>query len=217
MSIDIKLERPIIRRDFINMKLKDFIPEGQDNIIAGLITSRYVPDDFDGISNNDNITNIRILKPSAITLGKIDINNIENSLAWRKIPNEYIVKRGDVILKLSSPYDSAVITEESEGMVLPHFCCRFTNLDEIDPWFLVAYLSSSYCQKQIERKCSGAIVSMLKISSIRELEIPNLSKSEQQRITERFKNGLKMKELGERAFRLNSELNDNEFFKKEDL
>ena len=192
------------------MKLKDIA----EDIITGVLTRRVV---YDGEENNPSLPDGKILVPKAINDGLIDHSLLQSVKLDREVKDKFYTKMGDVIMKLSTPYDSCSIDrEEDEGLIVPSFSVIIRGIgDEYNPYFIMAFLSSKYAWNQIERLRSGRVLTILSNESVAELEIPEFSKSEIERISERFKNYLKFKRLSSEIMELEKERNDVLFFSKE--
>ena len=192
------------------MKLKDIA----EDIITGVLTRRVV---YDGEENNPSLPNGKILVPKAINDGLIDHSLLQTVKLDREVKDKFYTKMGDVIMKLSTPYDSCSIDrEEDEGLIVPSFSVIIRGIgDEYNPYFIMAFLSSKYAWNQIERLRSGRVLTILSNESVAELEIPEFSEPEIKRISERYKNYLKFKRLSSEIMELEKERNDILFFSKE--
>lgn len=84
-----------------------------------------------------------------------------------------LTKEGDIIIKLAAPYRACIIDKEHEGMLISSFCSVIRNLsDEIYAKYLVAYLNSDECVKQLEQRAVGTTIAMLSNGKIADLPIP---------------------------------------------
>ena len=192
------------------MKLKEIT----DDIITGVLTRRVV---YEGENNDPSLREGKILVPKAINDGLIDHSLLQNVKLDREVKDKFYTKMGDVIMKLSTPYDSCSIDrEEDEGLIVPSFSVIIRGIgDEYNPYFIMAFLSSKYAWNQIERLRSGRVLTILSNESVAELEIPEFSEPEIKRISERYKNYLKFKRLSSEIMELEKERNDVLFFSKE--
>ena len=192
------------------MKLKDIA----EDIITGVLTRRVV---YDGENNNPSLPDGKILVPKAINDGLIDHSLLQSVKLDREVKDKFYTKMGDVIMKLSTPYDSCSIDrEEDEGLIVPSFSVIIRGIgDEYNPYFIMAFLSSKYAWNQIERLRSGRVLTILSNESVAELEIPEFSEPEIKRISERYKNYLEFKRISSEIIELEKERNDVLFFSKE--
>ena len=192
------------------MKLKDIA----EDIITGVLTRRVV---YDGENNDPSLPDGKILVPKAINDGLIDHSLFQSVKLDREVKDKFYTKMGDVIMKLSTPYDSCSIDrEEDEGLIVPSFSVIIRGIGvKYNPYFIMAFLSSKYAWNQIERLRSGRVLTILSNESVAELEIPEFSEPEIKRISERYKNYLKFKRLSSEIMELEKERNDVLFFSKE--
>lgn len=192
------------------MKLKDIA----DCIITGVLTRRVV---YDGEDNDSSLKEGKILVPKAIDDGLIDHSLLQRVKLDKEVKDKFYTKKGDVIMKLSTPYDSCFIDrEEDEGLIVPSFSLIIRGLkSDYDPYFIMAFLSSRYAWNQIERLRSGRAITILSNESVAELDIPEFKKLERERISERYKNYLEFKRMSSEIIELEKERNDVMFFSKE--
>ena len=192
------------------MKLKDIA----EDIITGVLTRRVV---YDGEDNDSSLKEGKILVPKAIDDGLIDHSLLQGVKLDKEVKDKFYTKKGDVIMKLSTPYDSCFIDrEEDEGLIVPSFSLIIRGLkSDYDPYFIMAFLSSRYAWNQIERLRSGRTITILSNESVAELEVPEFKKLERERISERYKNYLEFKRMSSEIIELEKERNDVMFFSKE--
>ena len=192
------------------MKLKDIA----DCIITGVLTRRVV---YDGEDNDSSLKEGKILVPKAIDDGLIDHSLLQRVKLDKEVKDKFYTKKGDVIMKLSTPYDSCFIDrEEDEGLIVPSFSLIIRGLkSDYDPYFIMAFLSSRYAWNQIERLRSGRTITILSNESVAEMDIPEFKKLERERISERYKNYLEFKRMSSEIIELEKERNDVMFFSKE--
>ena len=192
------------------MKLKDIT----ESIITGVLTRRVV---YDGEDNDSSLKEGKILVPKAIDDGLIDHSLLQRVKLDKEVKDKFYTKKGDVIMKLSTPYDSCFIDrEEDEGLIVPSFSLIIRGLkSDYDPYFIMAFLSSRYAWNQIERLRSGRTITILSNESVAELDIPEFKKLERERISERYKNYLEFKRMSSEIIELEKERNDVMFFSKE--
>ena len=123
------------------------------------------------------------------------MDDVGTAVITKEIDNDRYTREGDVVIKLSTPYDAAYITSETVGLAIPSFCAiiRITS-GSIDPKYLSAFLNSVYVRDQLTAKVSGGARPMVKVTDIRNLELPNISESDMKDIGEAFMLSGKKKE-----------------------
>ncbi len=155
------------------------------NVYSGQIISRVEAKDEVG----DNVLEERkVLIPKAISNGRVNHSDLGIVKLKKSVDAERITKKGDVVLKLSTPYDAAYIEEDDEGLVVPSFCCiiRIGKEAKINPEFLVAYLNTSYARGLLKAKVAGSTMPMIKISDVKDFEVPDISITKQQTLGEAY-------------------------------
>lgn len=148
------------------MKLKDI-----SEILVGQIMTRVTDE------SGDDGRKVTALTPKAINDGHIEKEYLKEILVTKLLDADKYTKKGDVIIKLSTPYDAAYIDEENEGYVIPSFLAaiRITDTTKIDGKYLTALINTKYIHSQMESMQAGAYRAMIRVSDIREIEIPNIS------------------------------------------
>ena len=143
--------------------------------------------------------------PKAIRDGGVIHDDLDEAQISKEPSSNSLTKEGDIIFKLSSPYGAAYIDKTEEGLLVPSFCCRLTEIRDVDPFFLLAYLNSKAAMHQYEVACGGSVVAILKINSVRNLEIPELPSAMQAEIGKRYRSILELRYLVENVFSLEKE------------
>ena len=144
------------------------------SVTVGQIMTRVTADRDLGDSVVDTV---KVLVPKAISSGVIVKEDLGNAEITKVIDEEKFTQAGDVVIKLSTPYDAAYVTEEYVGIAIPSFCAaiRITDENKMDATYLSAFLNSSYVREQLTAKVVGSARPMIKVTDIRALEIPKLS------------------------------------------
>ena len=102
--------------------------------------------------------------------------------AIEEIESKYITSKGDIVVRLSMPFTSITIDEESEGILIPSlFVVIRINSNDILPSYLSLYLNSNKMKKQYIKEARGSAIQILKTSAFKEFEImiPDMSIQEQ--------------------------------------
>lgn len=139
--------------------------------------------------NMELLPQVRILQPKAIQQGRVELDEISTIRVKQAVQLRKVTMAGDIIMKLSTPYDTAFIAEESEGLVFTSFCAVIRDIkrDQLDPAFLVAYLNMDYTKEMLRLKSAATSLPIVKISDIRELEIPDISLQKQKLLGEAYR------------------------------
>lgn len=151
------------------------------NVIAGQIMTRVTDENGTGKS-------VRVVVPKAIVDGIIVKEDLGNAVLSKEVDEDKYTKEGDVVVKLSTPYDAAYITENDEGLVIPSFCAtiRIAKKNLLDAKYLSAFLNTGYVRNQLTAKVMGSARPMIKITDVRALKIPQVSMQDMQDIGEAY-------------------------------
>lgn len=139
-------------------------------IVSGQIMSRLTVREG---SDDDVVAVLKVVVPKCI--------HGDGSIAVEEMPEERLhtapdLKRmtepGDIVMKLSTPYDAARVDEDSAACVVPSFCAIIKSSGELNPDYLLAFLNSSSCKKQIKTMVAGATMAMLSVGKVKSIRIP---------------------------------------------
>lgn len=194
------------------MQLKDIA----DEIITGVLTKRVVWDGEDEAPSS--LEEGKVLVPKSISEGLIDHTLLQSVRLEKPVKEKFYTRKGDVIMKLSTPYDSCVIErKEDEGLIVPSFSVIIRGLREpYDPYFIMAFLSSKCAWFQIERSRRGRVLSIISNDSVSNLEIPSFSEAEMKDISIRYRRYLEFRRLSSEIIELEKDRNDTIFLGKDE-
>ena len=167
------------------------------SVTAGQIMTRVTADKDAG---EQAVESVKVLVPKAIVSGVIVKEDLGDAELGKQIDEEKYTHEGDVVIKLSTPYDAAYVDEENAGLAIPSFCAaiRITDDDKMDAMYLTAFLNSSYVRNELTAKVVGSARPMIKITDIRALEVPELNMKDMKDIGKAFVlSGLKKATLKE--------------------
>lgn len=158
------------------MKLEDIA-----NVIAGQIMTRVTDE-------NSNGEEVQVLVPKAIVDGIIVKEDLGRAVLSKAVDEDRYTQEGDVVIKLSTPYDAAYVTADDAGLVIPSFCAtiRITDENLVDAKYLSAFLNTSYVRNILTAKVVGSGRPMIKITDIRALELPEVSVKDMRDIGEAY-------------------------------
>ena len=155
------------------------------SVTAGQIMTRVTADKDAG---EQVVESVKVLVPKAIVSGVIVKEDLGDAELGKQIDEEKYTHEGDVVIKLSTPYDATYVNEENAGIASPSFCAaiRITDNDKVDARYLTAFLNSSYVREELTAKVVGSARPMIKITDIRALEVPELNMKDMQDIGKAF-------------------------------
>ena len=174
------------RLTVINMKkLKELNIE----IVGGQIVQRVIADVERGEAVLDPQRKTIVAK--TVSEGLIDeegvvVNDYKTTFDDKKLTHE-----GDIVVKLSAPYNAVIIDKEHEGMLVSSFCSIIRNVNEIDKRYLVAFLNSDVAQTQLKNSVVGTVMSILSNGKLGDLLIPVPAREKQEEIGSYFEKTVK--------------------------
>lgn len=129
-----------------------------------------------------------VLIPKAISGGRVTHADLGTVKLKKAVDEDRITRQGDIVLKLSTPYDAAYIEKYDEGLVVPSFCSiiRGVEVSKADPEFITAYLNTEYVREMLKSRVAGTTMPMIKLSDIKDLEIPNVPLAKQKLLGEAY-------------------------------
>lgn len=175
-------------------------------IISGQIMSRLVIKEDAG---EEALEIRKVVIPKSIHAdGHIDVSEMpEESLRSSPDPKR-LTDQGDIVMKLSTPYDAARVDEDSIGCIVPSFCAIIKSTGELDPDYLLAFLNSAACKAQLKQQVAGATMAMLSVGKIKNVLIPVPSLERQQEIGSKFFETQRKVHLMEQIIQLEQKKND---------
>lgn len=182
------------------------------NIIGGQISSRVEAKDV-----SEKYDTMKVLIPKAISNGKVSMEELGTLDVKIGVDPKRITKAGDIVMKLSTPYDACLITKDEEGLLVPSFCAIINNVPEyISKEYLLAYINSKACQLQIKNLVTGSTIAILSSGQIKKLSIPVPEIEIQREIADKYIEGVEKVKLLEKIVRLEKEYLDSRFLEMED-
>lgn len=177
-------------------------------IIGGQITSRIECKDGD-----DLISTVKVLVPKSIEKGIVNHENLGTLNVKCELDEKKTTQLGDVVIKLSTPYDAALITDEDTGFLVPSFCVILrVDGETVDKDYLVAFLNSKYCLSQIKDLVSGATMPMLSTGTLKKIRVLLPDMEVQKQMANDYAKALKKEKLLRRIIDLEYERFDSEIY-----
>lgn len=172
-------------------------------IVGGQIVQRVIADLVRGEEVLDPARKTIVAK--TVAEGLIDeegivVNNYKTTFDDKKLTHE-----GDIVVKLSAPYNAVIIDKDHEGMLVSSFCSIIRNVTQIDKKYLVAFLNSDIAQNQLKNSVVGTVMSILSNGKLGELEIPVPSEEKQEAIGLFFEKTIKNRVLLQKIMKLEEE------------
>lgn len=119
---------------------------------------------------------------------KISIENLE-TFSSERINEKYLLRKNDILFKAKSGDNIAVLYEGNDKNIVASAHFFILNIREkyknkVNPSYLTMYLNSEYAEEYFMSHSEGTVLSIVKLSSLLELEIKVPGMEEQQKLAQ---------------------------------
>lgn len=182
------------------------IKELDIEVTGGQIMSRIT---VDKASKDEAVELRRVIIPKSIGAdGSIDEKELAEEALRTEPDSAKITSVGDIVLKLSSPYNAAMADEASSNCIVPSFCALIRNNSELNDEYLLAFLNSDTCKKQLAASVAGGRLGFVSVGKVRNVLIPIPDTETQKSIGQSFVDAQKRIKIIKRIMELESKKND---------
>lgn len=144
-------------------------------VTSGQIMSRVSVEADKEADGFETVGQVKVIAPKAISNGRVVQTELTEVALTKEVDENRITKAGDIVVKLSTPYDAAYIEEESAGLVVTSFCAIISGISEkYQPEFLAAYLNIPSVRETLRQSTSGLNVPLLRVNDLKALQIPDV-------------------------------------------
>lgn len=144
-------------------------------VTSGQIMSRVSVETDKEADGFGTVGQVKVIAPKAISNGRVVQAELTEVTLTKLIDESRITKAGDIVVKLSTPYDAAYIDEDSAGLAVTSFCAIISGISEkYLPEFLSAYLNIPTVRETLKRSTSGLNVPLLRVNDLKALQIPDV-------------------------------------------
>lgn len=182
--------------------------ELNSEIIGGQIIKRVEAKPEAGDSAEDQQR--KTIVPKSLNAGCINKDEVYIGNYKKISDNKKYTKEGDIVIKLSAPYNAVLIHKEDEDMLVSSYCAIIRSVKNVDTRYLVAYLNSQSVLKQILQNVAGDYVTLLSLNTLYNLKILIPSKEKQIEISSYFEKIVKNRRLLSRMIQLENEKLEHE-------
>ena len=144
------------------------------NISSGLVINR--------INNYKSINNVNkyySISQKSVHENFIDEERFEAIFTDKAIENKYLAKYNDIIMKLSPPYNVAMIDFKRNDVIIPSNFAIIRIKKEFIPRFLAYILNGDRLKRQLNRLVEGTNVPVIKISNLNNVKINKWNEDKQ--------------------------------------
>lgn len=126
---------------------------------------------------------------------QIDMNKLENLKTDKQLDDKYLLKKGDIIMRLTPPYTSRIIEFDEDNITTTSNYAIIKVNEKYSPEILTFYLNSEYIQKQIYQAYDESSIKVINISNIKKFNIIEIQKEKEETYKKLITNFKKKKRL----------------------
>ena len=185
-------------------KLSDIVKTIYGGQIVQRITAR---------EDEQSVLEMLVLVPKAINNGTLLRENLVLQ-KLKSIPDsKRVTKKGDIVIKLSTPYDACYIDENNEGLLVPSYCAILNDFNEqCDCNYLLAYINSKLYRDQVSSLIAGMTIGVLSTGMIKNIDVLYPEKNKRIEIGNLFSKQLKRIDVVNRIIALENEKISSMFY-----
>ena len=156
------------------MKLRDLA-----SVRSGLVLSRKQSKGMTGYRYP--LMNLRCIQRG----GDIDLKEADVYEAREPLKEEYLSRKGDIIVRLTAPYTAVLIDETTSGMVVSsNFVVIRIEDERLLPEYLFWFLNTPQMKKKIYENATSNMLGAVKARLLSDFELSVLPAEEQHRIAQ---------------------------------
>lgn len=154
-------------------------------VTSGQIMSRVAADDGKPNASKVFLEEAKAILPKAITGGAIDDKELVNVQLVKTVDASKRTSVGDIIVKLSTPYDCAVVAAGQENLIATSFCALIKGVHpNYLPEFVCAYLNTPMMKDKLKSSITGAQIPLLRVGDLKAVDIPDIDIDTQRKAVE---------------------------------
>ena len=148
---------------------------------TGLVLVRKRADAKDQDTHKYRMLTLKSFKPQ----GWINENETDVFFSKEKLENKYLTNKGDIIIRLTTPYTAICINGKQEGLIIPsNFAIIRLKGQNFIPEFVALFLNSEIIEKEFFKSSISTTIPLIKITHLRKIDIPDKQLAVQMKIVE---------------------------------
>lgn len=117
--------------------------------------------------------------------GWVNEGELDVFFSKEKLENKYLTNKGDIIIRLTTPYTAICINDKQEGLVIPSNFAIIRLKEQIYiPEFVALFLNSEIIEKKFFKSSISTTIPLIKTKHLREIDISDIPLTVQQKIVE---------------------------------
>jgi len=185
------------------------------DIYSGIMINRsdfVEKNNLHALNSEEYINKYMYLPQKAINQNYIDFKESKILFSQKNVDKKYIARKNDIIMKLTTPYDVSIFSEDSkEDLIISSkfAIIRLKNNVNFSPLFLSYWLNSYETKQQLHKFVEGTSLSILKIHSLKKIKIKQIDLKKQEKFSKLFFLLNQKKELDKRKSECQNQLIDS--------
>lgn len=114
--------------------------------------------------------------------GRLNLSQLDIFFSEDSIEGRYFTKKGDIIVRLTTPYTSIVISNEEGILISSNFAIIRLKDSAFIPEYISLYLNSKEVKKEFSKSSISKTIPLIKISHLREIIVSPKSLEIQEKI-----------------------------------
>ena len=162
------------------------------DVQTGLVLVRKRADTNDKDTHKYRILTLKSFDPNGwLNEGEMDV-----FFSKEKLENKYLTTKGDIIIRLTTPYTAICINDDQEGLVIPsNFAIIRLKEQTFIPEFVALFLNSEIIEKRFFKSSISTTIPLITTKHLRDMDIPEKPLSLQKKIVELNQLQVKEKKL----------------------
>ena len=148
---------------------------------TGLVLVRKKADADDKNTHKYGMLTLKSFEPQGwLNNGKLDM-----FISKEKLESKYLTSKGDVIIRLTTPYTAICMSDKQEGLVIPsNFAILRLKEQKFIPEFIALFLNSEIIEKEFFKLSISTTIPLIKTTHLKDIEIPEKQIDIQKNIVE---------------------------------
>lgn len=148
---------------------------------TGLVLVRKRADAKDKDTHKYHMLTLKSFEPQ----GVLNERELDVFFSKEKLENKYLTNKGDVIIRLTTPYTAICINDMQEGLVIPsNFAIIRLKEQKFIPEFIALFLNSEIIGKKFFKSAISTTIPLIKTTHLRDVDIPEKTLEMQKKIVE---------------------------------
>lgn len=182
------------------------------DIYSGLVLKRYEqPKEAlkDSYNKDESEREYFYITLKGVDDNRINLELLERTTAKKKMDEKYVLRKGDIVMKLSPPYSAATVDFIREDIVAPSNFAIIKVKTKFQPEYLAFVLNSRHTKKQLNRLLEGSALAIIRITYLNQLKIRPRDMGQQNKYAKLLSLLLRKNELKKRELELEELIMEN--------